>query len=95
MKEWFIVGMVIVAGGWLVWWGDNHGFSARQLAEIKRQAAATNAKIEGFNARDEQAAIDADVLRSEGYQKALADLSAADKCIVTPAMIRAIGRINQ
>ncbi len=95
MKEWVIVGMVIFAGGWLVWWGDNHGFSAHALAKIRAEHAAATARIEGFTQRDDQAAIDADVLRSQGYQKALADLTSADKCIATPAMIRAFGRIVQ
>lgn len=95
MKEWFIVGMVIFAGGWLVWWGDNHGSSARQLAEIRRQAAATEARVDGFTTADEKSAAEIDKLRAEGYDKAIADLASSEKCVATPAMVRAFSRITQ
>lgn len=91
-KVWFIVGMIALAG-YLVWYGDNHGFSARKLDTIQRDLDKANARIKGFTQADDQAAIDADVLRDEGYQRALKDLGANDKCIVTPGMIQAFERL--
>lgn len=94
-RIWFIVGMVVVAGVVLVAWGDSNGLNARKLAAIKTDLDKANARIKGFTQADDQAAIDADVLRNEGYERALKDLSATDKCIATETMVRAINRISR
>ena len=62
-------------------------------SEIERELADVNSRIAAYTLRDDQAAIDSDVLRNQGYQRALAELGTADKCVVTPAMVKAFTRI--
>lgn len=81
--------------GYLIHWGDANGFNARRVKQIERELADVNSRIAGYTQRDDQAAIDAELLRSEGYHKALSELSTADKCLVTPAMVRAFERITR
>lgn len=89
---WIVLAATLV-GAYLVQWGNAHGPNAYRLKLIQRELADVNSRIAGYTQRDEQAAIDAELLRTEGYHKALAELGAADKCIVTPAMVRAFERI--
>ena len=93
-RVWIAAG-VIAIGLYLVHWGDANGFNAQRVAAIERQLADTNARLKGYQQRDDQAAIDADVLRDEGYQRAKQELGATDKCIITPAMAEALNRIEQ
>lgn len=93
-KELIIAIGAVVLAGYLVWWGDAHGLNASRVAAIQRELDDVNARIATYNRIDEQAAVDAEVLRSEGYHKALAELGAADKCIVTPGMLKAFERIR-
>lgn len=95
MKEWAIVAMVVFAGGWLVWFGDHHGTNAMRLAAIQAELAETNKSILDFTTKDNQAATEADALRSEGYQKALSEILTGEKCLVTPAMAASFGRITR
>lgn len=90
-----IAAVFVVFCAYLVHWGDTHGFNARRLHQIERELADVNSRIAGYTLRDDQAAIDADVLRSEGYHKALSELGTVDKCVVTPAMVRAFERVVQ
>ena len=92
-RTFWIVTAASMFGAYLVHWGDAHGFNAYRLRLIQRELADVNSRIAGYTQRDEQAAIDAEVLRSEGYHKALAELGTTDKCVVTPAMAKAFGRI--
>lgn len=80
---------------YLVVWGDRNGVNAHRIAKIERELIAANAAIKSYNQRDDQAAVEADTLRDEGYRRALADLGSADKCVVTDTMARALGRIVQ
>lgn len=91
---WIAIGAVALAG-YFIHWGNAHGPNAVRLAAIQRELDTVNAKVEAYNQRDDQAAVDAELLRSEGYHKALAELGAADKCIVTPAMLRAFERVSR
>ena len=92
-KIWFIVATVVGAGIALFALGDAHGLNAKRVAAVVAERDKANARIKGFTQADDQAAIDADVLRDQGYQRALKDLGAVDKCIVTPGMIQAFERI--
>jgi hypothetical protein len=88
-------GSVAVLVIYLVAWGDRNGFNAQKMAKIERELIAANAAVKSYSQRDDQAAVDADTLRDEGYRRALADLGSGDKCVVTETMARALGRINQ
>lgn len=91
---WIAIGAVSLAG-YFIHWGNAHGPNAARVAAIQRELDSVNAKVAAYNQRDDQAATDAEVLRSEGYHKALAELGTADKCIVTPAMLRAFERVSR
>ena len=93
MREAFIAAMVVVAGGWLVWIGDQYGTNAQQVARWKLEIADTNRRIAEFTSADNQASTDADALRNEGYEKARSELASAEKCVVTPAMSASFRRI--
>ena len=71
----------------------NKGWHAHE-ALVAKEIARLNDRIADYTRRDDQASIDADVLRDQGYQRALADLSAKDRCVVTPGMVSAFGRIK-
>jgi tRNA(Phe) wybutosine-synthesizing methylase Tyw3 len=89
---WIAIGAVALAA-YLVHWGDSNGFNASKVRAIQRELDRVNAEVSAYNRTDDQAAVNADALRAEGYQKALAELGTSDKCVVTPAMVRAFERI--
>lgn len=93
-KNFWIAIAAVAFCGYLVHWGDANGFNAAKVAKIERELADVNSRIAAYTLRDDQAAVDADLLRSEGYHKALSELGTADKCLVTPAMVRAFERIT-
>lgn len=95
MRELVIGSIIVTLCIAIAGWGDMHGFNAAKVRKIEAELAHVNARIKEFTLRDEQAAIDDEALRNEGYQKALSELGSADKCIVTPAMVRAIERVSQ
>lgn len=91
---WLVVGAFAVVA-YLIHWGDKHGSNARKVAAIERQLADTNARLTGYAERDERAAIADEHARESGYLKAIADLGSTNKCLVTPAMVTALSRIDR
>lgn len=89
------IGAAVALVAYLVWWGDAHGLNARRVAKVERELVEANARIKAYSQRDDEAAREADKLREQVFHEAMAELAAGDKCIVTDAMARALGRITQ
>jgi len=87
-----VTAMLFVAG-YLVSWGDRHGFNAHRIAAMQREIDATNDSLKTFAEHDFATAATADSLREEGYQAAVALLNGSGKCLVTPVMAQAFARL--
>ncbi len=94
-RAWMAIGALFVAW-YLIDYGNRTGSNSKRVAVIEAQLADTNARLKGYTSRDEQAAIDADVARSEGYDRAVLTLKLApkDRCPATQAMIQAFEMVR-
>lgn len=90
---WIGVGVLMICG-YLIHWGDTHGLNAARVASIQRELDEVNQKVAAYNLKEEQAAVDLEVARSDGYHKALSELATTDRCTVTPSIAAAIGRLQ-